>query len=93
MSQKNKRIIIEGKNKKGEVFRPSDWAQRLSSIGAQFGDDHRLQFSPFVHPDLCDDVVRLIVDPILEQVRPDIFKHIMNFSETNELVVHLDEVA
>ena len=89
----NSRLVIEGVNKKGEVFRPSDWAQRLSSIGAEFGADHRLHFSPLLHPEMTNGIVCLVVDPILEVKMPDIFKHVISFAEANELITHLDDVA
>lgn len=93
MSELNAKLIIKGINHKGEVFRPSDWAQRLSSIGAEYGTDHRLQFSPLLHPDINNGVVCLVVDPVLEQERPDVFKHVINFAKTNDLVTQLDAVA
>lgn len=93
MSAINSKLVIKGVNRKGEVFRPSDWAQRLSSIGAEFGPDHRLHFSPLLHPDITNGVVCLVVDPNLEKERPDVFRHVMNFAETNDLVTQLDEVA
>lgn len=87
------KLIIEGINQQGEIFRPSDWAQRVSSIGADFGSDHRLQFSPLLHPDVNNGIVCVVVDPILEVEKPEVFKYVMSFAQTNDLVIHQEDVA
>ncbi|MDX1812463.1 MAG: DUF3579 domain-containing protein [Gammaproteobacteria bacterium] len=93
MARLKSRLIIEGVNTKGEIFRPSDWAQRLSSVGADYGADHRLHFSPLLHPYLSNGIVCLVVEPELEDSRPEVFKHVMSFAESNDLVTHYDDVA
>jgi len=93
MASLKSRLVIAGVNSRGEIFRPSDWAQRLSSVGAEYGADHRLHFSPLLHPDLSNGVVCLIVEPELEDIRPEVFKHIISFAESNDLVTNYNEVA
>ena len=93
MAAAKTRLVIKGVNSKGEIFRPSDWAQRLSSICAEYGNDHRLHFSPFLHPDLNSTIVCLVVEPELQEVRPEIFNHVMSFVEANDLVTDLYDVA
>lgn len=93
MATLTSRLVIEGINQNGEIFRPSDWAQRLSSIGAEFGADHRLHFSPMLHPQISNGIVCLVVDPLLAEKKPDIYNHVMSFAEANDLVTYYDEVA
>ena len=93
MTNLKSKLVIAGVNKSGEIFRPSDWAQRLSSFGADFGADQRLQFSPFLRPDLRSGVVCLVVDPKLCEVKPDLYKYVIDFAESNDLMTHLAEVA
>ena len=83
MTNPKSRMLIKGVNSKGEVFRPSDWAQRLSAAGAQFGVDNRLHFSPFLRPNLNNGVICVVVEPELEETNPAVFKHVMSFVEAN----------
>jgi len=93
MKNISSKLIVEGVNRKGELFRPTDWAQRLSSFGAEFGDDHRLHFSPLLHPNMNNDIICLVVDPLLAEQNPSVYEHVMKFVEVNDLVTHYDEVA
>ena len=93
MTSHKSRLVIKGVNSKGEVFRPSDWAQRLSAAGAQFGEDNRLQFSPFLRPNLNNGVVCVVVEPELEETNPAVFKHVISFAEANDLITQYDDVA
>ena len=43
-------FVIQGLTLDGKPFRPSDWAERLCGVMAAFGGDHRMQYSPYVHP-------------------------------------------
>jgi hypothetical protein len=43
-------FVILGITRDGQPFRPSDWAERLCGVMSAFGGDHRMQYSPFVHP-------------------------------------------
>ena len=43
-------FIIQGVTLDGKPFRPSDWAERLCGVMSAFGGDHRMQYSPYVHP-------------------------------------------
>ena len=47
-------FVIQGITLDGKPFRPSDWAERLCGVMAAFGGDHRMQYSPFVHPITVD---------------------------------------
>jgi len=89
----NSKFYIKGINHNGDVFRPSNWAERLSSIGASFGADHRLQFSPLLQPVINNGIICVVIDPMLQEIKPDIYDYVMSFAEENELVTHFDEVA
>ena len=43
-------FVILGTTLDGKPFRPSDWAERLCGVMCAFGGDHRMQYSPYVHP-------------------------------------------
>src|SRR5437773_2028368 len=52
-------FLIQGVTLDGKPFRPSDWAERLCGVMSAFGGDHRMAYSPFVHPVTAAGVRRL----------------------------------
>ena len=80
-------FVIQGITLDGKAFRPSDWAERLCGVMAAFGGDHRMQYSPFVHPITVDGVRCVVVDRRLEQIEPMAYRFLVNFAKDNELQV------
>ena len=78
-------FIIQGVTVGGKPFRPSDWAERLCGIMAAFGGDHRMQYSPFVHPVTAHGVRCVVVDIRLEEIEPMAFRFLLGFAADNEL--------
>ena len=58
-----------------------------------FGGDHRMQYSPFVHPVTANGVRCVVVDARLEQVEPMAYRFLLNFAKDNELQVRDGRVA
>src|SRR3954451_14668254 len=80
-------FVILGTTRDGKGFRPSDWAERLCGVMAAFGGDHRMQYSPFVHPITVNGVRCVVVDRRLEQIEPMAYRFLINFAKDNELRV------
>ena len=80
-------FVIQGITLDGKAFRPSDWAERLCGVMAAFGGDHRMQYSPFVHPITVSGVRCVVVDRRLEQIEPMAYRFLVNFAKDNELRV------
>ena len=80
-------LVIQGLTLDGKAFRPSDWAERLCGVMAAFGGDHRMQYSPFVHPITASGVRCVVVDIRLEQIEPMAYRFLLNFAKDNELRV------
>ena len=80
-------FVIVGTTRDGKPFRPSDWAERLCGVMAAFGGDHRMQYSPFVHPITANGVRCVVVDVRLEQIEPMACGFLVNFAKDNELRV------
>ena len=80
-------FVITGLTKDGKPFRPSDWAERLCGVMSAFGGDHRMQYSPFVHPVTSNGVRFVVVDVRLEQIEPLAYRFLLNFAKDNELRV------
>jgi hypothetical protein len=78
------KYIIEGFTEDGRKFRPSDWIDRISSMGATY-EMQRLVYSDLLHPELYEGQKCLIIDMALEQENPGMFEYVMNFVKSNKL--------
>lgn len=78
-------LVILGMTQAGEVFRPSDWAERLCGIMSAFGGDHRMQYSPYVYPISAAGLRCVVVDLRLEGLEPMAFRFLLSFARDNEL--------
>ena len=78
-------FVIVGTTLEGKPFRPSDWAERLCGVMAAFGGDHRMQYSPFVHPITANGIRCVVVDVRLEEVEPMAYRFLLSFAKDNEL--------
>ena len=86
-------FVIVGTTLNGSAFRPSDWAERLCGVMSAFGGDHRMQYSPFVHPITANGVRCVVVDLRLEQVEPMAYRFLLAFAKDNELQVRDGRIA
>lgn len=86
-------FVIAGVTLDGKPFRPSDWAERLCGVMSAFGGDHRMQYSPFVHPVTANGVRCVVVDLRLEQVEPMAYRFLLAFAKDNELQVRDGRIA
>jgi hypothetical protein len=78
-------LVIQGVTLDGKPFRPSDWAERLCGVMAAFGGDHRMQYSPYVHPISAAGVRCVVVDVRLEELEPMAYRFLLSFAKDNEL--------
>jgi len=85
-------IVIKGLTTSGRTFRPSDWAERLSGSLSTFGEDHRMNYSPFVRPMTIDGIKCVIVEKALQKEQPATYAFLMSFARENELQV-VDQTA
>ena len=85
--------VIQGVTLDGKPFRPSDWAERLCGVMAAFGGDHRMQYSPFVHPVTTAGVRCVVVDVRLEELEPMAYRFLLSFAKDNELQTRDGRVA
>ena len=86
-------FVIQGVTLDGKPFRPSDWAERLCGVMAAFGNDHRMQYSPFVHPVTANGVRCVVVDVRLERAEPMAYRFLLGFAKDNELRVRDGRIA
>jgi hypothetical protein len=80
-------VVIRGVTRQGRTFRPSDWADRLASILSNVGSDNRLNYSPQVCPVTRSGIRCVVVDKVLEQQDPRVFKFLMDFAGENDLEI------
>jgi hypothetical protein len=86
-------FVIQGVTADGKPFRPSDWAERLCGVMSAFGGDHRMQYSPFVHPVSANGVRCVVVDLRLEEVEPMAYRFLLAFAKDNALRVRDGRIA
>ena len=86
-------IVIQGTTLDGKAFRPSDWAERLCGVMSAFGGDHRMQYSPYVHPVTASGVRCVVVDVRLEDIEPMAYRFLLSFAAENELKTRDGRVA
>ncbi len=85
MAEAAAEFVIMGVTAEGKPFRPSDWAERLCGVMAAFGGDHRMQYSPYVHPVTSGGVRCVVVDLRLEEIEPMAYRFLLGFARDNEL--------
>ena len=78
-------FVIQGVTLDGKPFRPSDWAERLCGVMSAFGGDHRMQYSPYVHPVTASGVRCVVVDLRLEDIEPMAYRFLLSFATDNGL--------
>jgi len=81
------KLIIKGVTRDGRKFRPSDWAQRLTTSVANHTRGRRLRFHPKVHMASIDGVNAVVVDVSLKGDDPMLYDFLVNFAEGNDLQV------
>lgn len=81
------KILIKGITSAGVVFRPSDWAERISGALSTF-KNHRIYYSPMLKPSYKEGNRCLLVDPKLQELYPALYQHILDFAAKNNLGVY-----
>jgi len=85
--KKSGKIIIEGITEKGETFRPSDWAERMSGKLATL-KNRRIFYSPMLQPKRHEKGYKcVLLDPALKESNPKLYKSILEFAKTNNLKI------
>lgn len=83
-------FVILGLTSAGQVFRPSDWADRLCGVMAQFrpgtaGPQAHLSYSPYVMPGVHKGNKCVMVDGRLNQLEPMAYSFVVGFARDNDL--------
>lgn len=82
---KHCKYVIQGMTETGQKFRPSDWIDRIASLDAEYGLQHRLVYSDFLHPEVFQGERSLIIDSELQDTNPSLFDYVMGFRRMNAL--------
>jgi len=93
------KYLIQGLTSSGSIFRPSDWAERLCTVLAQYRTDstlrsidearnHKMQgYSNCIFPVVVSRVKAVVVDDKLKDLEPLAFEFAMNFAQDNNLTI------
>jgi hypothetical protein len=75
-------FVIIGLTRSGQRFRPSDWAERLAGVMAQFGGEPPIRYSPYVYPVDSDGVKCVVVDVRIREIEPLAYHFLVNSRST-----------
>lgn len=81
---KSNKIIIQGVTETGEIFQPSDWAERMSGQLSTFYN-HRISYSPLLQPMMQAGQKCVALDSQLKYSNPLLYQSILNFAKANKL--------
>lgn len=80
-------FVIQGVDKEGATFRPSNWNERLSDMLSTTGKDGRIVYSSYMHPATIQGVSAVVVRFSLENADPKGFELVRQFVVGNRLQV------
>lgn len=80
-------MLILGVTRSGDVFRPSDWVDRLAGPFSTFCRDRRLKYLSSVRPVIIKDNRGLLVDISLLERDPVAFRFLLDFAVDNDLMI------
>ena len=91
---KPRQLLIQGRTLSGQVFRPTDWAERLAGAMSSFrpgggsgGIGAYIGYSPYCVPQVQDGVKCVLVNEALRGIEPMAWDFVMNFARDNQLEV------
>ena len=94
ISSRPRQYVIQGRTSSGQVFRPSDWAERLAGAMSCFRPDggaggigSYIGYSPYCVPQLVGGLKCVQVSEALKGVEPMAWEFVMNFARDNQLQV------
>jgi hypothetical protein len=77
-------IVIEGITLDGRIFRPSNWAERVSGLLSTFVGQ-RMHYSPLLKPSTRNGTACVLLDPSLEECHPHLYQYLLEFAKHNQL--------
>lgn len=91
------KLIVEGITQDGQVFRPSDWIERLIGTLSMYGEDRRANLhsyagadrrrrqESFLQAQIIEGYKCLLIDVRLREVNPLAYRFLLEFIENNQL--------
>ena len=89
-SNKSNEVIILGVTQSGQIFRPSDWAERLAGVmssirpGGAIPGDH-LSYSPWCVPNTLKGQKCVVVNTDIREANVMAWDFLMGFAKDNKL--------
>ncbi|MBS7350691.1 MAG: DUF3579 domain-containing protein [Comamonas sp.] len=87
----SKELFIQGITSEGQVFRPSDWAERLAGVMSRFRPGGsalpgaHLGYSPWCVPTTLGGIKCVVVRSELREQEPMAWDFVVNFGRDNDL--------
>lgn len=83
-------VVIEGVTEEGQIFRPSDWAERVSGRLATF-HNQRIIYSPLLKPGMKNGNTCVYINEELKESNPALYQQLLEFAKNNKLKVGSDK--
>jgi hypothetical protein len=80
-------FVLVGRTRAGERFRPTDWAERLFGVMAQFAVAGAMRYSPYTYPVIVGGEKCVVADARLAAVEPPAFRFFEGFACASDLEV------
>jgi hypothetical protein len=80
-------FVIQGITKDGDVFRPSNWGERLGDMLSTTDKNGRIVYSSYLRPMVIKGIPSVVVRFSLETVDPHAFELVRQFAVANHLTV------
>ena len=75
----------------GDVFRPSNWAERLATTSACMSPQKRFVFNPMVNLRTVEGINSIVIDKRLVSNDPELFAFFMEFGQANNLIIRCEK--
>lgn len=89
-----RQLVIQGLTSSGQVFRPSDWAERLAGAmscfrpgGGRGGVGANVGYSPYCTPGAMGNIKCVMVNEKIRTIEPKAWDFVMSFAKENDLQV------
>ena len=88
----SKEVVILGVTKSGQLFRPSDWAERLAGVISSIRPEPAMpgdhfSYSPWCVPNLCQGQKCVIVHTDIRIANVMAWDFLMGFAKDNDLQI------
>jgi len=87
------KFAICGLTASGDIFRPSNWAERLATTAVRMSAERRYIFNPMVYLRTLEGINSIVIEKGLVKNDPELFAFFMEFGQANNLIIRCEKKA